>query len=358
MSTYLESLVVQRCQLLGDTAADFFGVAASHIRQILNGSKRPSLAMVEKVFKEPEKPALDANWEGKDVALCLPMYKQTNPLTAFALLGLWDRQKFGLLMEYGDAFIVHAREKIADRFLAGGKPHSLWIDDDMIPPMGNAEWFRSKTGMHGMPDSFAGQHVANRLRSHGKSLVGALYFGRKAHGRAMYYEALVDSPAGAEENRRAHEAPLSGIKPTRWVGTACIWIDRPVFLDIREKNPHLAPMFPGEAFHYFTNASDGIMSRIDAIDEAVSFAAAQAKTGNAGATSKWLNDACKLIAEAKKDVLHNSHLMQGEDQTFGIRAGLAGHQSYVDLGLVCGHVGQTVFGAHNTREPSPGHVYQ
>ncbi len=356
--TYLESLVIQRCRLLGEKAPEFFGVSASHIRQWINGSKHPSLAAVEKVFKEPPTPTLNANWAGKDVMLCLPAYKQTNPLTMFSLMGLYDREKFEKIVEFGDAFIVHAREKIADQYVASELPKSLWIDDDMIVPMGNAEWFRAKTGMHFLSDAFAGMHTANRLFSHGKSIVGGLYFGRKSHGRAMYYEALVDSPEGAEENRRAHEAPLSGIKPTRWTGTGCIAIAREVFLDIRLKNPHLEPMFPGEPFHYFTNASDGIMSRIDEIDAVVQAASNEAKGGTAEGASKFIDEAVKLISDAKKDVLQNSHLMQGEDQTFGIRAGLAGHQSYVDLGLICGHVGETVFGPHNTREPSPSHIHQ
>lgn len=356
--SYLQSLVVQRCLLLGDKAAEFFSVSPTHVRQWISGSKTPSLAAVEKVFKEPEQPTLDAKWEEKDVMLCLPMYKQTNPLTVFSLLGLWDRTKFGALMEYGDAFIVHTREALAHRFIESGKPHSLWIDDDMIVPMGNAEWFRTKTGMHFLSDAFAGMHTANRLRSHGKSIVGGLYFGRKPHGRAMYYEALVDSPAGAEENRRAHEAPLSGIKPVKWTGTGCIWIDREVFLDVRANNPHLEPMFPGEPFHYFVNASDGAMSRFATIENLVKEATTAATGGEGAKTAEILTEACKVVEAAKQDVLRNSHLMQGEDQTFGIRAGLAGHQSYVDLGLICGHVGSTVFGPHNTKESSPGHAHK
>lgn len=355
--TYLESLVLQRCRELGDKAPEFFGVSPMHVRQWINGSKRPSLAAVEKVFKEPEVPTLDADWGGKDTMLCLPMYKQTNPLTVFSLLGIWDRAKFGALIEYGDAFIVHSREAIAHRFLESGKPFSLWIDDDMIVPMGNAEWYRSKTGIM-LPDEFAGLHTANRLRSHNRSIVGGLYFGRKPHGRAMYYEALVDSPAGAEENQRAHEAPFDSLRPCKWTGTGCIWIAREVFTDIRANNPHLEPMFPGEPFHYFVNASDGAMSRFAEIEATVSAATQEATAGSAEGATKHLGDACRLISEAKGEVLRNSHLMQGEDQTFGIRAGLAGHQSFVDMGLVCGHVGTAVYGPHNTRTPSPGHKFK
>ena len=355
--TYLESLVVDRCNQLGPKAAEFFGVSDLQVRQWVAGSKRISLAAVEKVYKEPEVPNIEADWAGKDVMLCLPMYKQTNPLTVFSLLGLWDRAKFGALVEYGDAFIVHTREALAHRFLESGKPHSLWIDDDMIVPMGNADWFRTKTGIN-LPDEFAGLHTANRLRSHEKSIVGGLYFGRKPHGRAMYYEALVDSPAGALENKRAHEAPFNSLRPTKWTGTGCIWINREVFLDIRENNPHLEPMFPGEPFHYFVNASDGAMSRFARVEQAITAATAAANAGNGAETTQLLVEANALMSEARNDVLHNSHLMQGEDQTFGIRAGLAGHQSYVDMGLVCGHVGTAIYGPHNTREPSPIHTHK
>jgi len=350
--------VVFKCQELGpEKAASFFGVAPALVKQWVKGSKQPSLAAVEKVFEAPEAPAIEADWAGKDVHLCLPQYKSTNPLTLFSLLGIWDREKMGALMEYGDAFIVHARESLAEAFIKSGKPHSLWVDDDMIVPNGNAEWFRKHT-LIPIPDEFAGLHTGNRLRSHEKALVGALYFGRKPWGRAMYYDAMVDSPAGAEENKRAHTAPFNALKPTKWVGTGCLWVNREVFLDIQSTHPHLAPMFPGEPFHYFSNASDGAMLRFDEIEGNL----AQAKTcvsaeDNRPKAVAFLEDALRLIAEARSDNVRTAHLMQGEDQTFGIRAGKAGHQSYVDMGLICGHVGTCVYGPHNTQAVSPRHAH-
>ena len=358
MSTYLESLVGYRIQELGEAAAaKFFGVSEALIRQWANGSKRPSLAAVERVFTPPEGPTEGANWDAKEVMLCLPSYKTTNPVTAFSLLGIWDREKFGCLLQHGDAFIIHTRENIAQRFLDSGKPWSLWVDDDMVIPMGNAEWFRKNTGIP-MSDEFAGLHTANRLLSHGKTLVGALYFGRHPWGRAMYHEALMDSPDGVEENRRAHAAPVNSLRPTKWTGTGCILIHRDVFLDIRANNPHLEPMFGHEAYHYFTNASDGAMSRFDLIQETVTQATAAAESEKPVEATKLLKDAVKLLAEAKLDVLQNSHNQQGEDQTFCIRARKVGHQSYTDLGLVCGHIGTAVYGPHNTSGiPSPQHQH-
>lgn len=354
MSSPLVQQVIFKCQELGPEAPKFFGVAPSLIKQWVKGSKTPSLAAVEKVHVVPETPDLSADWVGKDVELCLPQYKTTNPLTLFSLLGIWDREKMGALVEFGDAFIVHARETLADKFMEKGKPLSLWIDDDMIVPMGNADWFRRKTEIN-IPDEFAGLHTANRLRSHEKSLVGGLYFGRKSWGRAMYYEAMADSPEGAAENKRAHEAPFNGLRPTRWCGTGCLMVNREVFSDIRATHPHLEPMFPGEPFHYFSNASDGAMLRFDFIQENIAQAKTAAESEKRDEGIVFLNDALRLIAEAKSDNLQTAHLQQGEDQTFGIRARKAGHQSYVDMGLICGHIGSCVYGPHNTRGESPKH---
>lgn len=357
--TYLESLVVFEARKLGDEkAAEFFGVSSALIRQWVNGSKRPSLAAVEKVFNAPQGGSEDAAWAGKDVFLCLPCYKTTHPLTMLSILGIWDRQKFGALFQHGDSFIIHTRENLAQRFLATGKEWSLWIDDDTIVPMGNAALYRQHTGFN-IPDEFAGLHTANRLLSHGKTIVGGLYFGRHPYGRAMYYDALVDSPAGVEENARAHRAPINELRPTKWTGTGCLLVHRSVFLDVQKANPHLSSMFPNEPFHFFTNASDGLYSRIEKIQQLMTQATMCAELEDSKAALGYLKDANKLVEEGRLDTLQNSHHMQGEDQTFGIRAGKAGHQSYVDLGLVCGHIGTAVYGPSNTSLiDSPQHQHQ
>jgi hypothetical protein len=95
--------------------------------------------------------------EGKQVALLLPWYKTTNPLTCFSLLTLFDRTKMAAMLNYGDAFIVHARNTLARKFLSTGLEWSLWIDDDMLLPCGNAGWFNANSGFN-LPDFFAGLH--------------------------------------------------------------------------------------------------------------------------------------------------------------------------------------------------------
>jgi hypothetical protein len=99
------------------------------------------------------------------------------------------------------------------------------------------------------------------------------------------------------------------------------------------------------------------MLRFDFINEAIAKADEAVTADRRDEAKQLLGDALRLISEAKSDNLRTAHLMQGEDQTFGIRAGKVGHQSYVDMGLICGHLGTCVYGPHNTRKPSPRHAH-
>lgn len=273
----------------------------------------------------------EANWEGKKLALLLPFYKSTTPQTAFSIMHLIDRQKMAIMQKWGDAFIVHTRNALANAFVKSGIEMCLWLDDDMIVPFGNAEWFNRETGFN-LPPQFAGCHLANRLMSHGKSLIGGLYFGRNAKRDPMYNEGIVD-PA---EKLFAHSAPKDLIKPTAWVATGAMLVHRQVFLDIQKKFPTLAPQSEKDGWHYFsrsetelTRASAMALQFID--DENVPAEARLAKV--------------KELLETSRDrSAKQRSLSEGEDVTFCKRAAQAGHQPYVDFGAVCGHVGTYVYG--------------
>jgi hypothetical protein len=341
---YLQLLVINRCRELGDTkAAEFFAVSEGLVRQWVNGSKTPSLAAVEKVFVLPEGAPTDAAWQGKEVFIAAPFHKSTNPMTLFSLLATWDRPKFGFRHRFGDAFIVHARNQLADDFLQSGLPWCWWWDDDMVVPCGSASWYLANSGIP-MSEKFAGLHAGNRLRSHGKSLVGALYFGRYTHGRAMYAEAMVDD----RENDRAHKAPFDELKPTAWVGTGCLMHSRQVLLDIKEGFPHLKPQHPTETFHYFSNASDAIVGKFHELQSKAEAAGTSVREGKADEAAAILADLVGQMRSTEEEYLRSSRLNAGEDQTFCRRAAKVGHPAFVDMAVVCGHVGSTVFGPHKT----------
>jgi hypothetical protein len=325
MRTFLENLVVQKIKELGRAeAAEFFEVTDLRVAQWENGSKPISLSAVERVFSPDlfQTQLQEAQWSGKKMMLCLPWYKQVHPMTVWSLMSMWDRSSMGALTRSGDAFVAHARNAIAVDFLKSGVEWSLWIDDDVIPPCGNAGWFQRKTRWNWMPDKFAGVHTVNRLLSHGKSLVGGLYFGRSEEGKPMYAEGANDP----REAAFARTAPVNVIKPTRWVATGCLLIHRQVFVDMSKKFPHLDN-------NWFTSSEHDLRHDVDEI----------LKAGNLPG-----NEIVGLLRSAMDKTNANSKLGYGEDVQFSIRAAAAGHQPHIDLGVVCAHVGGVAYGPHNT----------
>lgn len=350
--SYLRNIVKAKIVEIGDdAAADFFGVSKLLIQQWRNGSKVPSIAAVEKVFEVKEaKPIERANWEGKKVVLLQPFYKAVHPVTHFSILGLLERDKMGALMRHNDAFIHHARNVLADQFLETGVEWSFWTDDDMVFPFGNAGWFNHFTGFN-LPEKYAGKHTLNALLSHNKSIVGATYFGRNPAGRAMFYEAMLSTPESIAENARVHNGPIDELKPVKWCATGALLVHRQVYLDLRKTFPNLAPAHPTESWHYFSNANDAAVNKINGLSEQVTGAYQRVRDGkmDLSEVERLFDDIRTQLEETKMETVKNSRLQQGEDQTFGIRAGIAGHQSYVDLSVHCGHIGFACYGAHNTR---------
>jgi hypothetical protein len=343
--SYLQGLVTNRCRELGpDKGAEFFDVSPGLVRQWLAGSKSPSLAAVEKVFSVPDGPPAEAGWNGREVFLALPFYKTSSPRVLWSLLGIWDRSKFRASMQYDDAYVIHTREALADTFLKTDVPFCWWVDSDVVSPLGAPGWFNKHTGQH-LAEQFAGLHTPTRLRSHGKSIVSGVYFNRHAGGRAQYHEALVDD----KENERAHAGPTDEIQPAQWAGLGCLLHSREVLLDIQRTHPHLASPVAGEPFHFFSPASDAVMREIPQLEQLVAGAEAELRAGTGASAEKLLREVMARLAEASKKTQAESRLQAGEDQTFGRRAAVAGHTTFVDHAIYCGHVGDTVFTAENTK---------
>lgn len=350
-NTYLQSLVIRRCESLGlAAAATFFGVSEGLIRQWTAGSKSPSLAAVELVFQQPDAPVIpgaEAGWQGKEVFLALPFYKSVDPRTLFAIMGIWDRTKMGASVRYGDAYISHTRNMLAHDFLQTELPEILWLDDDIIAPRGHAGWFNHHTGFD-FEEKFAGMHTPTRLRSHRKTIVGGTYFGRGPKARAVYYEAMLSSAAGIAEDRLAHQGPADRIRDVWWTGTGCLWHTKSVLTDIKTVFPNLAPESEREPWHFFSNRDDLLAKAFPEIKTKMEEATTMLRAQNGAAAEAVLKDAVHQIETTAEASKVHSALQQGEDQTFGKRAKVAGHQSFVDHAIMCGHVGSCVYGPKNT----------
>lgn len=281
--------------------------------------------MSDEVFDPADIPE-SRMFEGKKVCVVAPWYKSTEPRTAFSIMALLDRNKTAIMLDFGDAFIAHSRNKLADAFLKSNMEWMLTVDDDMVLPFGNANIFRSFTGFT-FPDKFAGLNTIDRILSHGKTLVGALYFGRWAHGKPVYAEGSESKQEEAFVRRGPHDL----CKPTRWVGTGCLLIHRTVFTSIEAKFPHLARGTNGKGGNWFTSSEHDLNS---SVSEALKCIEAGADLGEIEAVLKRGQHLSKRF----------SGLGVGEDVVFCHRAAQAGHQPHVDLGLVCGHTGSYCYG--------------
>lgn len=260
------------------------------ITQYLDGKKAPGLKTCQKIVDKwsiqaapvEEKPL----WEGRDVCLCLPWYKETYPETVLCLMAMWDKTRMRMELRSGDSMITRSRNQLAKRFLDTGCTWSIWFDDDMVFPFGHAGIYMTITNMRHLPEKFLGVNTINRLISHGKTVVGGCYWDRRGGGKLI---------AGGGRPITM-PIPFDAIHPVGFVGTGCLAIHRQVFLDIATKFPecHSAESLGNEC-GYFTN-------------------------------------------------IQTPERMMGEDESFAWRATEAGHPSYLDLGIICGHISSNIHG--------------
>lgn len=277
----------------------------------------------------------------KKIMVVLPWWKQVSPMTAFCVAQLIDRRRAASMLNFGDAFVVHSRNSCVDHFLKTSCEWFLTIDDDMVVPFGNAKWFKTVTRFVDFPDKFLSFNAIDRLLSHNKTVVGALYFGRHENGPPVYNEG----GASAQEAAFARKAPHDLIKPTKWVGTGCLMVHRTVFEDIEKKFPRLARDQQGFNGNWFTSTEASMFQQIDQIRESLTGKPLDGTVAYAALAG--LED---VVARARAE----NTLGFGEDVSFCLRAAAAGHQPHVDMGLVCGHLGNCCYGPRNTTlKPGP-----
>lgn len=260
--------------------------------------------------------------ENRRVLVGLPWYKSANPLTSFSLLAMMDRQRMAVSLGFGDAFIAHSRNKLATKFLSTDFEWLVMVDDDMVLPIGDAGWFNGHTGLN-LPDRFAGLHTFDRLLSHGKTIVGATYFGRWRAGHPVFEGGKQMEPLLRKRG------PLDEIRPVRWVGTGCILIHRSVFLDIEKAFPFLSREANDGNGQWFTSSEHDLYSAAEKILDR--------------GPNQTVEEITRELEAARLKAKRHSVLGTGEDVQMCIRATQAGHQPFVDLGLWCGHVGGCVY---------------
>lgn len=222
-------------------------------------------------------------WDGRDVCLCLAVYNDVPQAHYFSMLSVVAKYRMGLRIEFRgeDSMITRSRNHLARRFLNTGASWSIWFDSDMVFPNGNSGAYATMTNMKGVADKYFSFHTIERLISWKKTVVGGCYWDRRGSGRLI---------AGGNKPI-LNPIPSDTLAGVAFVGTGCLAIHRQVFLDISTKFP--------ETF-----------------------------------SEKSLGNECGFFTN-----IQTPERMMGEDESFAKRATDAGHPSYLDLGLCCGHIG-------------------
>lgn len=268
--------------------------------------------------------------EGRKVLIALPWYRAACPLTTFSLLAMMDRSRYAVSLNFGDAFVTHARNKLATQFI-NSKLDWMWtVDDDMIFPWGDAHWFNQHTGL-GLPEKFASFHALDRLMSAGKTLIGVTYFGRAEDRPPVFADGL------AMNQELLRRGPRDEVRPVKWVGTGGMLTHRSVFLDIEKKFPHLSREENHGIGQYYTSSEHDLHL---AIDEVLRICEDADRNDGGGVGAKTIQN---ILTRAKHKAKIHSGLGMGEDVQMCVRATQSNHQPFVDLGCWAGHVGGAVY---------------
>lgn len=312
----LLSTVKAKVEEIGiDQVCSTLGITPDSLKKVLYGKR---LDLAQKVFdiwgQNPDKEAVEMSWDadgawnasytppewgnkkkawdGRDICLCLPTYNNVPDSSFFCFMALVAKYRMGLRIEHrgNDSMIARSRNQLAKRFLKTDATWSIWLDSDMIFPFGNAGTFITQTGMNYLPTKFAGVMTLERLIGWGKTVVGGCYWDRRGSGRLI---------AGGSTPILA-PIPSDVLQPVAFVGTGCLAVHRKVFEDVALKFP--------ETMHEDSMGNEtGFFTPIQT----------------------------------------NSRML-GEDESFAKRATDAGHPSYLDLGIICGHVGTIIHGLPKT----------
>lgn len=295
----LTKLVLDKCAQLGTgEAAEYFSVSPTTINKWNNGANLPSAAAIQKVFDEflKETPLENFGNSNAKVRLLLPIYESIDPLT--------HRSLIRTIRNYGGdnveiktvtrTLIAEARSQLIHEFLASESEYCVFVDKDVVLPC-RAPAFTKGIGMD-IPLEKARIDALTRIMSHpaDKTIVGGLYRDRKGNNKVCCGSAHTSSARNAELNGlfSGSSTDLGSLVADGWVGFGFVRIHRSVFEDMQKRSDEIKEIKPahGNIWGYFFNGN-GV----------------------------------------------------GEDVSFCRRAQKIGHTTYIDTGILMGHVGSKVY---------------
>ena len=293
--------------------AQLLGKAEAFVNKMGEGLVQPAVVDLQKMLeRDPELLGQDRDptqydWpQGQTMAIIMVSNRNPHPGILKAFANLYERDK----MQYIDALSnthIKGRNHAAHQFLFNTQcPWSFWWDDDIVPPFGDVDYHRRISENPNYPAAYIKLNPIARLMQAGRKLISGVYFGRRFQGRAQYSTALTNIMA----DNICHQGPRNLVEPVIWTAFGFTLVHRDVFTSIMEKMPELAinnPQFERQL----------------------------------GYKWRFFN-----VLSSMGEDSENS-----EDCAFCTRAGLAGHQTYVDHAVMPVHFGERGYSFANTVRP-------
>lgn len=194
-------------------------------------------------------PQIASGWRSKKIALMLPWYKTSNPVTAAMCMAIVKQNpQTKIYLELGDAIIQNARGKCVDYFMQEDCEWSIWIDDDIVAPFGShlfGKWTR--TDKYWNPELMQ-YHFLDKLFEANKQIIGGTYFGRHI---GSYPQFDPSNQTAAQHARMG----VDGVFEVAWVATGCLLVHRSVYESIQKSCQELAPIAERPWWDYFAKPS-------------------------------------------------------------------------------------------------------
>lgn len=235
-------------------------------------------------------------WSRK-VAMIVPLDRPINRETHYGHMALLRKTPWMGYDQVSHSVLQRARNLVVAQFLKTEAEWCLMVDGDNILPFGDPARFYDKLGFneHRCPPRWLQINAVERLmESAHKSkatIIGGIYRERRPRGKLVIQPAL--HPRNDEDKQIVaaieQRGPMDKVVQVGYCATGCMLVHRKVFADIAEKFPErAAKVVPLDVFDFFG---------------------------------------------------HDVGL-GGEDIAFCQMAEKAGHPSFLDLGVWCGHVGE------------------
>lgn len=307
----LNKAILDAVELLGESeAAAYFQTTVVVVRKWKEGKQTPNIRHLQILLADPEAQAIPevkstvecftrTNVETGDyfytggkpkvpLMICMAIKGDMSPAVHHAHMFYqkrWD-------INYGqkaDTLLVAARNQLVDWFLETTNEYMLMMDSDVLPPIGNASWFKDHTKWTNCRETAAEFDLIQRLLSHGKEIVGASYPGRSI-GMAMINQPDLNPRPGTNDKEIAkaiRKQTARGLVECDWIPAGCMLVRRNVFESVKKRFPNLAPRGKDQHWNWFGHDNTA-----------------------------------------------------GEDVAFCLRARQSGHKIYLDTELTCGHIGR------------------